>query len=169
MVDGVKVCNFSPRTISLARYMHELTFHFHTGNKLLSRAIRFFSRGNFNHTSIQIGDTIWESHIHTGVHKKKRIDWNGKTIKESITILITEKQKRKVVAWLNRQVGKKYDWLGALSVIWRCFKQKIGSWYCSELGMVAWMKAKDVPSSKYNQRKSPQDLFELLTLIQCLK
>lgn len=178
--------------------MKQITFHFHKGNALLSKAIRFFSQGKFNHVSIQIGNTVWEAHIDTGVRKvniakktgtislvwadtvnqayKSEInierfleEWTGfKTIKESIALDITDTQAKRVITFLNKQVGKKYDTFGALSVVWRMFKQGTDKWYCSELGYVALMKALGVPKG-YNQRVSPQEFYEQLSVIIWLK
>jgi uncharacterized protein YycO len=145
--------------------MHQIIFHFHRGNKPLSRAIRFFSQGKFNHVSIQIGEDVWESHIDCGVRKVKE-DWSGRlTIKESIPINTDKKDL--VIKWLDKQVGKKYDIWGALSVVWRMFRQGKDKWYCSEYAFVALMKSLNISSKVgYNQRQSPQEFYQFLKVIK---
>lgn len=52
-------------------------------------------------------------------------------------------QKQKVYDFLNRQLGKKYDYLGLLAFLWRKNEwQNPDKWFCSELLLAAMQEAR---------------------------
>ena len=146
-----------------------ITFNFHRGNKPISRMIRLFSGGQYNHVSIKIGRTIYEAHIKNGVTKTSQGLWNDETVAVSAPFEFPyEKEAKK---FLEKQVGKKYDILGIFAFLWVFAKPKKGKWYCSELAQVALYKALGIKStdSNYQQKVSPQDFYyNLLDLTQIL-
>ena len=142
-----------------------IRYNFHRWDKLLSKLIRFFSGGFYNHTSIEINGIIYEAHIHTGVRKAYLDEWDDTTVKTYFEYDLWPKREKLVEDWLKRQVGKKYDTLGVLSFLWRFIPQRMGAWYCSELAMVSFMKLHKIDKGNYKQKKSPQDFYELLYII----
>lgn len=145
-----------------------LTFNTHKGNALLSKLIRFFSRGKYNHTSIQLGNYIYEAHINSGVTKTHRVLWEDKTVVGSITLKIAPERGREIKAFLEAQVGKKYDIRGIFSFFFTTAKPKMGYWYCSELGVVTLYKAIGLTSEEYDelQNVSPHLFWIILTAIK---
>lgn len=137
------------------------TFYFHRTNNLLGRTIRFVSRGNYNHVSIGINGYVYESNPTTGVTKKQADGNYCNTIAWHHSFDLNEEE---VMYFLEGQLGKKYDIIGALSFIWIFFKPRIGFWYCSELATVALMKG--LGKTEYNEKQSPQDFYYLLKLLQ---
>lgn len=135
-----------------------LTLHFHRTNSPIGKAIRLQTGGSVNHVSIQQGNIVTEAQMFKGVTGGH----NEKTIVESF---IFEKGDAQTVRdFAKAQMGKGYDWLGILSFIWNFFPERMGKWYCSELGMVALMKYLGVKD--YNQKQSPQTLLELCRILK---
>lgn len=141
----------------------KITFNSHKGNHLLGKLIRFFSRGKFNHTSINLNGVIYEAHINCGVRKTEEKDWDNKTVVAQTTFKIDVHTHRTLKYWLDRQVGKKYDLFGVLSFIWRFFKPQKGKWWCSELAMVVLAKQFSLPV--YDQKQDPTDFYYTLQAI----
>lgn len=140
-----------------------ITYNSHKSRTLLGKLIRFFSRGKFSHTSINLNGVIYEAHIGTGVRTIQEKDWDGKYILSSTTFKIDVHTHRELKYWLDRQVGKKYDLWGVLSFIWRFAQPQKGKWFCSELAMVTL--AKQFHLYEYNQRQSPTDFYYYLQAI----
>lgn len=145
-----------------------VTFNFHRTNTVLGKLIRFFSGGMVNHVSIQIGEWIWEADFKRGVVKTDISKWNKQHQIVCQYIVYTPYQST-IVYWLNKQVGKKYDWIGVFSFVWVLLQEKKGSFYCSELAMVVLMKAVNVHSIDYNHKQSPYDLLLLMQMLKSLK
>ena len=140
-----------------------IRYNSHKGNHLLGKLIRFFSRGKFNHTSINLNGIIYEAHIHSGVRKTPEKDWSDKTVFTQTTFKIDTQTHRELKYWLDRQVGKKYDLWGVLSFMWIFANPVQGKWFCSELALVTL--AKQFHLFTYNQRQSPTDFYYYLQAI----
>ena len=140
-----------------------VTFNFHRTETPLGKAIRFFSGGMVNHVSIQIGEWIWEADFKRGVVKTDISKWNKQHQIVCQYIVYTPYQST-IVYWLNKQVGKKYDWFGVLSFLWAGFGERRGFWFCSELGAVVLAKALNMYG--FNQRQSPQNLLDNLMVYE---
>lgn len=72
-------------------------------------------------------------------------------------------------AFAERQVGKRYDWLGVLWAWWGGrpdFMQHLDKWYCSELAAAALIVggSRRLPWSRKAPAYSPRVLFDTLTL-----
>ncbi len=140
--------------------------NFHHWDKLISKIIRFVSGGFYNHVSIQIDWVIWEAHIDCGVRRVNIEEWDDTTVHSSRSLYVPPKRQKLLSDWLDKQVGKKYDLLGVLSFVWIFLKGKKGRWYCSELAMVALMKALGIFKDEYSPRKTPQDLYEVVNIVE---
>ena len=139
-----------------------MKFQFHYKKSLISFLIRVFSNGRFNHTSILLGDTVYEAHIRTGVTKTRLSKWDNSTVVETIEVKLTKTEERRVRTWLNKQVGKKYDIIGIISFLFILLPPRKGYWYCSELGVVSLAKAKGIKGEIENQKISPQMFHNIL-------
>ena len=141
----------------------KITFNSHKGNHLLGKLIRFFSRGKFNHTSINLNGVIYEAHINCGVRKTKEKDWKDKTVVSYTTFDIDTQTHRELKYWLDKQVGKKYDLFGVLSFLWIYFKPVRGKFYCSELAIIVLAKLFHLPI--YDQKQDPTEFYYTLQAI----
>lgn len=141
-----------------------MKFNAHRGNALISRLIRLFSP-KYNHISIEIDGFIYEAHA-PGITKTPVKKWDSSTVVETISIRPISKEK--VVSFLDKQVGKKYDFMGICSFIWVFMKPQKDRWYCSELAQVALYKALGIRSTAddYNQRVSPYQFWKGLKVIR---
>lgn len=146
----------------------KVTFQAHKGTALISRAIRLLSP-KYNHISIRIGDEVFEAHIKTGVTKTPFSVWEGKkTIVNKKSLEIDDIRGLRLVAFLNKQVGKKYDTLGIFGFLWWFFKPRKDRWYCSELAQVALYKCLGIRSTSddYNQKVSPYQFWRNLRAVK---
>jgi len=144
-----------------------ITFHIHYGNHLVSKLIRYFSNGNFNHVSIHLGDFIYEAKEGAGVIKTLVSKWDKSTVVESYSFEGSDLSEQRVFKFLEEQVGKGYDYTGILSFIWGFRHPVEGKFYCSELGFVTLAKWLNIPSESYdNQKVSPSLFRDILVLIK---
>jgi uncharacterized protein YycO len=115
-------------------------------NTLINKLIRFFSRGKFNHASVEMDDGTVIEAAFTGVRQVKSLrDKRPRgTIIDVYDVRMTLKQKKIAIDFLLKQVGKPYD-------IWAIFgfvfyqshegRKSYGKWFCSELVFAAFTKA----------------------------
>lgn len=137
-----------------------ITINFHKTNSLIGKAIRFQTGGSVNHISFEILGERFEANVGVGV----RGDYDMDSI--VVRVSFDKGDCEKALCFAKRQLGKKYDWMGILSFIWRIIPEHKGSWYCPELAMVVLMKYLGIDSSKYNQKQSPQSLLELCNILK---
>ena len=143
-----------------------MKLHFHKWTSLISKAILLCSE--YSHVSIESGLFIYEAHIHTWVRKVLRTEWDDTTIIHTMDFDRWPKHEARMVSWLEKQVGKKYDILGVFSFIWIFLKERKGRWYCSELWMCALMKLLWVWKDEYEQKQSPANLYYLCLILKHL-
>lgn len=139
--------------------------NYHHWEALISKGIQNISDSDINHVSIEVGGFIYEAHIHTGVRKVKREEWDDTTVYKIQEFHCSPKRMANAVAWLEKQVWKKYDTLWALSFLWVFLKAKKGKWYCSELAYVFLMKCFGITSTEYSPRKTPAQVYEIGNLL----
>lgn len=140
-----------------------ITYNFHSTDTLIGNGIKTYTKSNFNHVSISIMGYVFEADIKKGVVKVEEKDFDYSTVVTSITLHKINNIEQ-VFNWLNGEVGKGYDLIGVFSFIWRFLPNRIGRWYCSEYAKVSLAKALNV--YKYNQKVTPQGLYEELLLIK---
>lgn len=143
----------------------KLVFYAHRGNALISRLIRIVSP-RFNHISIRTGDFVYEAHIKGGVTCTYYKDWKGKkTVADRKVMTLTIEESARVVAFLEAQVGKKYDITGIFAFLTVFSKPRKGRWFCSELAMVALLKVLNRKLPFENQKVSPDMFWLILNLV----
>lgn len=134
-----------------------ITIHFYKSDTEAGKLIRLFTGGRVNHVSVEVDGWFYEALMYKGFVKRQTT--NRKAIVESF---IFQQSRPDITEWLDRQVGKGYDWLGVLSFIWVFLKQKKGKWFCSENAMVVFCKI--IGYTDYDQRKTPRQLLELIEI-----
>jgi len=140
-----------------------ITFHSHRSDTIIGKLIRFFSRGNNNHISIEYRQYVYEAVEGKWVIKTHIADWCRETVVDSIQIQIKNKD---VITFLEKQVGKKYDYFGVVSFIFSLLRPREWYWFCSELAMVILVKSQGMSGSDFdNQKVSPHLFWGILKLM----
>jgi len=145
--------------------MKTITFNIHSGNGLISKAIKWITLGDYSHTSVEFGKDRFESIMGKGVIMNGHQKINISKIVESYEVKVTNDTFTELKLWTRQQVGKKYDYLAILSFISPLFsKPRIGLWYCSELTYVIYAKARGVMDLIENQKVSPSQFRDIIRL-----
>lgn len=114
------------------------------GSGIVSKIILWQSRGKFSHASVVLPDnSVIESREFIGVHKMPAvIPEKGETFK-LFNVETTPIQDMAIVAFLEGQVGKDYDYLSILRFITRENTDRYtrNYWFCSELVFSAFRHA----------------------------
>lgn len=109
---------------------------------IISNIIKFFSRGNYSHVAIQVNGVVYESKEFHSV--RKLTDWCINTATVDIyEILITEEQEKELIIFLEKQLGKPYDYMMVLGFLFFTTREKRKSrrrWFCSEFVFAALEK-----------------------------
>lgn len=110
---------------------------FHGGPGLVSKAIRWQTRGRYSHAAwlLPTGEVI-ESHIRSGVRlASSPFVQNGieATFDVYAVRCLTGAQCLAISAFLRRQIGAKYDMLGILRFLAGVNRDNFHRWFCSEL------------------------------------
>jgi uncharacterized protein YycO len=107
--------------------------------------IECFTWGEISHVAIRDPNEgcVWEAWQQGGVSKVPSISTNhsDRTRVDIYTVDVTEEQYTNIVAYLDKQVGKPYDFLGVASFMLRRNMGKRGAWFCSELALAAFLGA----------------------------
>ncbi len=112
---------------------------FYQENDLLGKIIKFFTRGIYVHCSVILPDnTVIDAKPFNGVIKHNCLN---DTIKKDAILTIfdvqtTPEQDIIIVDFLNKQVGKKYDWWSVFGFILYTTEEgrkNYNKWFCSEL------------------------------------
>ncbi|WP_456459700.1 YiiX/YebB-like N1pC/P60 family cysteine hydrolase [Desulfurobacterium sp.] len=119
------------------------------GISLTSRLIRWW-QWSFPYTHIayclslsDLNDPIVVEAWWNGVRQGKFSDVHTPGTEFAVySIQVTEEQKEKIEEFLQRQLGKPYDWLGILGFPLRNWKlESKDRWFCSELVFTAFKQA----------------------------
>lgn len=113
----------------------------------IDKLVCFFSRGKYSHIAILFDDgSSIEAVPFKGVIYNKNLikSRNKNQIIEVYNIKTTTKQDRIIKYFLERQLGKGYDYLSVLGFIINktdVGRKEYGKWFCSELVYSAFRKA----------------------------
>lgn len=121
--------------------MSALRVCLHHGDSWVARAIRWQTRSHWNHASLLVGDVLYEALEGRGVINVRplREVQAREEVKTFAVPHLTDEGAAKVVAFLERQIGKPYD----LSMVARFVtrqqadRKESGRWFCSELAFAA--------------------------------
>lgn len=111
----------------------------HRGTSLVSRMIRWHSRGNYSHASIVLPDgRHCESREGKGVlmHPKFTLTNPSELVDWFTVDNLTAAQVARLVAFFEAQVGKPYDWPMVFGFVSRSRiegHESAGKWFCSEM------------------------------------
>ncbi len=141
-----------------------MVIQFHYSKTLLGFLIRLFSLGRFNHVSIRLGNYVYEATSKGGVIKTLYTKWNNSTVAESIEVPLNNEEYQRAYIWLNKQVGKGYDYIGVISFLFALLPPRKGYFYCSEYAICAYAKAKGLINPEM-QKISPSLIWYILKLV----
>lgn len=123
----------------------KLELCYYHGKSFISKAIECFTWGEISHVAIRDPneDCVWEAWQNGGVSKVPSISTNHteRTQVDIYTVDVTDEQYKNIVAYLDEQVGKPYDFRGVASFMLRRNIGKEGAWFCSELALAAFLGA----------------------------
>lgn len=135
--------------------------YFHKDKSVVGFLIRLLSNGKYDHTSFYYKGWVYEATF-KGVIRTRIKEWDGKN---SVIAQKKIKEYNSITEWLESQLGKKYDWLGVLSFVFRFLPVKRGRWYCSELLIVSVAKVRGKLDMLENQKVSPDLAWRIISLI----
>ena len=111
--------------------MDSVDIIFTRSNKIGSLIIRLFTWSDWSHCAVIDGDNVVESVMPDGVRvsslsvlKASSSTWEIKTY--------PVKDSKVFVSYAKSQLGKKYDYLGAIGIAFRIKSEKKHRWFCSE-------------------------------------
>jgi uncharacterized protein YycO len=110
-------------------------------NGLISSAIRWQTRGIYSHSAIIVDGVLYEASEFKGVHNKIADKRNDRYF-DDYQIILSEQQEEDLIRFLDRQLGKPYDYTMVLRFITRQQEDRksVGKWFCSELVFAAVQK-----------------------------
>lgn len=124
---------------------YTLELCYYHGRSCISRMIECFTWGEISHVAVRDPgeNCVWEAWQKGGFSKVPSISTNhtDRTQVDVYTVDLTEEQYRKVVQFLDKQVGLPYDYWGVASFVFRRSMGKEEAWFCSEAALAAFMQA----------------------------
>ncbi len=126
----------------------QLELCYYRGRSAISRAIECFTWGEISHVAVRDPQegSVWEAWQEGGVSKVPSISTNhsDKTRVDIFAVDLTQEQYDLIRQFLDRQVGKRYDFRGVASFILRINVGKPGAWFCSELAQAAFAQGRHI-------------------------
>lgn len=123
--------------------METLTYRFWYPQGIMGDTICWWTSSDESHVSYIARGNEYEA-LPGGVQRHKPKEFWATTGVE-ISFQVPTELVDKVVKWSDKQVGKRYDWLGDLQFAIPFLRQLRQSWYCSHLGYDAGVIAKIFP------------------------
>lgn len=115
------------------------------GKGIVSRLILWQSRGKFSHAAVVMADdSVIESREFKGVQKRAHFKpVEGQETVKIFDVSTTLTQEGMIMDFLNKQLGKSYDYLSILRFITRedTNRYTTNTWFCSELVFAAFQHA----------------------------
>lgn len=107
----------------------QLAFYKDKGN-FYDFVVRLFTLSKYSHCELVIDGISYSSSPRDNGVRSKVIDFNP----EHWDIIEVNADKQKALDFFNKELGKKYDWRGAIkSVVPFLIKNDPNRWFCSEI------------------------------------
>jgi uncharacterized protein YycO len=137
-----------------------MKLHFCKSNDIGGRLIRLFLFSQWNHAAIEVGGGVYESMARGGVRVTPAPGYGSRWHRaESIELAVPDEMA--LQAFLNRQVGKPYDWRALFALPFRKDWHEPNKWFCSELVAAALEQGGRSLRVK-SSRVTPRDLWVAL-------
>ena len=104
------------------------------GRGFVSKLIKWQTNGVYSHAAIQRPDGRIVEAWHNPAKVRLRgnlTDWRD--VEAYSVVGMSEDQWQTTLAWLDKQIGKKYDFGGVFRFVTRWRKKQDEKWFCSEL------------------------------------
>lgn len=141
-----------------------LTIQLSANNSIISKMIRWVTRGDFNHVEIVMPNSILiGAHLHGGI---KKTIFNAKDFSKIKRYEIAVSQE--TINWVQKQQGRKYDLLAIAGFILKIPMHENTASICSEFAFEVLERAEcfshfvDFQSSKI----SPRDVHLILQVLE---
>ena len=135
-----------------------IKIHFCKSNSVTGWLVRLFTFSQWNHVAIEVNGKVYEAKGQTGVTSSSAKDYL-KHWAETATVQIAAPSPVSAVAFLDAQIGKRYDFGGIIALPFRKSWHGRSKWFCSELVAAALMAA-GLPKMRIeSHRITPRDLW----------
>lgn len=136
-----------------------MKIHFCKSNDIGGWLIRLFTFSRWNHVAIEVGGIVYESVADGGVRRVSSESFPGRW-KKSHPVAVSVSDPSYLLAYLNSQVGKPYDWAAIVALPFRKSWHHQDKWFCSELVAEALIAGGSdaIPRLK-SHRVTPRDLW----------
>jgi len=132
---------------------------FASNNKPFSIAIKLFTLSGWCHCGIMDGNHVIDATLATGVRKTPFQEWR-KQYDYFVIVDMPVKDGHDAIEFARKQLGKKYDPLGIISLVFRRNIENREKWFCSEL------VAASLGITQRTWRISPQFLWNLYKIFK---
>src|SRR5690554_2683761 len=140
-----------------------MKLYFCKSNDLGGWLIRLATFSKWNHVAIGFNGVVYEAVSGAGVRKipESRFRWPEMDVVE-----IDAPNPLAAVNFLERQLGKKYDWMALVALPFRTTWQSPHRWFCSELVAKALVVGGVRAFSVEKHRITPRDLWLVVPFIR---
>jgi uncharacterized protein YycO len=132
--------------------------YFCRGKNLAAEAIKFATFSQFSHVAIMVNHHVYEATFEHGVTRSTFAQFD-KRYPDHESVIVDDQNKDIAETWLNRQVGKPYDFSALAALPFRKNWQNDEKWFCSELVACALMKAGVLKTTIKTSRITQRDLW----------
>lgn len=137
---------------------------FAEGHKPFSRLIMYVTWSRFSHVGMidSSGEYVYEAEAFMGVVKTPISDFINRYKGRVVRVSYKCPRPEKAFAFIDEQLGKKYDYRGIFGFIFRTSWQSKNSWFCSELLSKALEEGGNpLFREDYDSRITPEDLWKV--------
>lgn len=97
-----------------------------------SLMIKFFTMSKWCHAAVLIGDNVIDTRLGTGVAKQSLSEFRAHyPVIEMLDVPLPNEFD--AIHFLEKQIGKPYDWTALFGMVMQRNWQEDDSWFCSEL------------------------------------
>lgn len=119
-------------------HQREVTILFSRRPTVSSALLRAFLWSEWSHCALMIDGEVYEATAKHGViHRSLGAFLEGTDRHHRVTVTVTAMQQLALRTLAESQLGRPYDWAGALGIAFRRNWEEDDAWFCSEF--VAWL------------------------------
>ena len=111
--------------------MKKVTFRFVAAHTPVSWLIRLFTWSRYSHVEVMV-DKGWLGASWGGVKIRPYGYYRASSVR-AVTVEMEDKDYGRMMDWLYNQVGKPYDFMAVIGIVFRRNWRSENKWFCSEL------------------------------------
>jgi len=131
--------------------------YFCRGTGILAEAIKLATLSHFSHCAVNVNGIVYESTIEKGVTKCSLNSFADRYPNRET--IIVDGNNDLAETWLNKQIGKDYDFTALAGIPLRKKWNDDNKWFCSELVAEALVKSGVLNMRLKTHRVTPRDLW----------